>query len=118
MSENQPHHESKQTPAPASFAEMVAALKTLNTPAPDGIGKHIATIVVAAILGLGVYVVSGVSGMQSSIATIQATTTQSKTTLDTMQTDIKELGTQQNDLRTQVAKLEQRMTALENQKVP
>lgn len=113
----QEHQSSDHIPAPVppSFAEVVAALKTLNPPpAPEGISKHVATLVIATILGLGVYVVSGVSSMQSSIATIQATTSQSKTTLDSVQQDVKDLGQQQSDMKTQQAKLEARVTALEN----
>lgn len=110
---NEHGESSHHTAAPASFGEMVAALKALNQPEREPLGKHVATIVIAVVLGLGAYVVSGVANMQSSVATIQATVSQSKDTLDGVQKDIKTLADQQGDLRTQQAELKQRVESLE-----
>lgn len=108
----------QQSPAPApTFAEMAAALAALNHPQPhpdkDNLGKHIAAIVVASAIAIGIYVVSGVNGMQQTMSGVKVTVDQSAKTLDQMQRDVKSLSDQQGDLKTQMAELKQRVENLE-----
>lgn len=101
------------TPPTPSFAEMTAALKSLQAAPEAGLGKHISTIIVASIIGLGFFVVSGVSDMKNSMTEVKTTLEQSGKTLSAVQNDLRTISESQQDMRASQAKLEQRVEALE-----
>lgn len=55
-----------------SFAELAAALKSLQQPVPvpekAGLERHVTTIIVAASLGIGAWVLSGLNGVQTTLS--------------------------------------------------
>lgn len=99
--------------SPPTFAELATALRSLSTPPSDGLNKHVATIVVAATLAIGAWVVSGLSNVQATLGSVQVTVDATKKTTEDMQRDIKSISDQQSDMKADQAKLEQRVENLE-----
>lgn len=100
---------------PPSFAEFAAAMKAMQ-PAPQmesGIAKHIQTIVVAAALGIGGFVLTGLNSVQTSLATIVQTTTDMQRTVDQISRRQDEESKAMSDVQTTMASVTQRVNSLE-----
>lgn len=97
-----------------SFAELAAALKALQQPEPQGINKHVTTIIVAASLGIGAWVLSGLNSVQTTLSRVDATMTTVQSTVQDTSRRVDTLTSGQADIKAQQAILDQRVTALES----
>lgn len=106
--------ESKQMQAPPpSFADIAAAMKVLQPtppPEPSGLQKHISGIMVALILGLGAWLMTGLNSMQASMAQVVATVATIQKQVDAMAQRTESGSASMSELRTSVARIEQRVT--------
>lgn len=101
-------------PATPSFADIAAAMKVLQTPAQEtGIGRHIQTIVVAAALGIGGFVLTSLNSVQTSLATIVQTTTDMQHTVDQISRRQDEASAAMGNMQTTMASTVQRVNSLE-----
>lgn len=100
-----------------SFAELAAALKSLQQPLPPpekgGLEKHVTTIIVAACLGIGAWVLSGLNSVQTTLSRVDATMTTVQSTVQDTSRRVDALTTGMADVKAQQAVLSQRVEALE-----
>lgn len=96
-----------------SFAELAAALKALQQPEPQGMNKHVTTIVVAASLGIGAWVLSGLNSVQTTLSRVDATMTTVQSTVQDTSRRVDVLTQGQADVRSKQEVLDQRIAALE-----
>jgi len=104
---------SNSTPNQPSFAELAAALKALQTPEPQGFGRHVGTIVVAAALGIGAWVLSGMNQVQVTLVRIDSTVTAMSSTVKDTSQKMDGMTGQIADLKANQALEDQRIKALE-----
>lgn len=99
---------------PPSFAELAAALKVLQ-PAPEraGVEKHITTLIVAATLGIGAWVLSGLNSVQTTLSRVDATMTTVQSTVQDTSRRVDTLSTGMAETKAQQAVINQRVEALE-----
>lgn len=81
MSEQPRDHEVERSEP--TFGELVAALKSLDRP-ETGISKHLSTIIVGAVLAIGVWTVSSVNASQVTMGEIKVTVEASAKQIDTL----------------------------------
>lgn len=100
-----------------SFAELAAALKSLQQPVPvaekPGLERHITTIIVAASLGIGAWVLSGLNSVQTTLSRVDATMTAVQTTVQDTSRRVDALTSGQAEAKAQQAILASRVDALE-----
>lgn len=100
-----------------SFAELAAALKSLQQPVPvpekAGLEKHVTTLIIAATLGIGAWVLSGLNSVQTTLSRVDATMTTVQTTVQDTSRRVDTLTTGMADVKASQAMLEQRVEALE-----
>ena len=104
----------KVGPHNPSFAELIAALKALQPSEPTGISKHLSTIIVAAAVGIGAWLLTGLSNVQSTLGSVATSIEAVQLSVSKIEKQNETLATQQANMNIQQAKLEQRVTALEN----
>lgn len=100
-------------PSP-SFADIAAAMKVLQQPEPrEPLGKHVTTIIIAATIGLGAWVMNGLNTMQTTVTQVATTVSAMQRTIDDMsrRTDTGAATTQ--SISTTVARLDQRVSQVE-----
>lgn len=91
-----------------TFDELVVALKALDKP-ENGLQKHLSTIIVGAVMAIGVWTVSSVNASQIALSEI-------KVTVEASAKSVEKLLTNQNDQNVEIASLKQRVDALEQKK--
>lgn len=104
----------KVGPHNPSFAELIAALKALQPSEPSGISKHISTIIVAAAVGIGAWLLTGLSNVQSTLGSVATSIEAVQISVGKIEKQNETLANQQAAMEIQQAKLEQRVTALED----
>lgn len=104
----------KVGPHNPSFAELIAALKALQPNEPTGLSKHVSTIIVAAAVGIGAWLLTGLSDVQSTLGSVATSIDAVQTSVGKIEKQNELLASQQAAANIQQAKLEQRVTALEN----
>lgn len=100
-----------------SFGELAAALAALNRPQqqaePQGIAKHVGTILCAAIIAMGVWMASTISSLQNTLTSVSTKVDAITKTLGDVQTaqggSVAAIG----DIKAQNAGLAQRVATLE-----
>jgi len=89
-------------------------MKSLERPTePQGMSKHIATIVVAATLAMGAWVLSSLNNVQTTLARIDATVTSVQQTSQDTSHRVDTMATIQATQSSDIAMLKQRITTLE-----
>lgn len=96
-----------------SFAELAAALKSLQQPQDQGLSKHISTIVVGATLAIGAWLMNGLGTVQNDMASVKATVENIYKNGDQVNQDIREMKGQLTAIQTENAQTKQRLDALE-----
>lgn len=96
-----------------SFAELAAALKSLQQPQDQGMSKHISTIVVGATLAIGAWLMNGLGTVQNDMASVRATVESIDKNGDQVNQDIREMKGQLTAIQTENAQTKQRLDALE-----
>ncbi len=96
-----------------SFGEWTAALQSLRPAEPQGLNKHISTIVVAAALGIGAWLLSGVNSVQNTLVRVSTTLEAVKESTTAVSVRVEALSVQQTAIQQSQASLEQRVVALE-----
>lgn len=97
-----------------SIAEIAAAFKVLHQPEPQGFGKHVTAVVVAAAIGIGAWVLSGLNSVQTTLSRVDATMTTIQTTTQDTSRRVDALTADNANAKAERAALEQRIKALEN----
>lgn len=97
-----------------SFAELAATFKALQQPSePQGLAKHVTTIVVASSLGIGAWVLSSLNSVQNTLIRVDTTMSQVQTTTEDMSRRVDSVAIKQADMQAKLATLEQRIDMLE-----
>ncbi len=101
-----------------TFDEFIVALKSLNGSPESNLGKHVATIVVAATLMIGAWSVSSLAAVQSTLGRMQVTMESMSKSTDEMKRDIRQVADAQSNMKAEQAQLSQRVEALEKRVGP
>jgi len=104
----------KVGPHNPSFAELITALKALQPNEPTGISKHLSTIIVAATVGIGAWLMTGLSDVQSTLGSVATSIDAVQLSVSKIEKQNETLATAQANMNIQQAKIEARVTALEN----
>lgn len=95
-----------------TFDELVVALKSLDRP-ESSISKHLSTIIVTSALGLGAWMISSMSTVQTTLSSVRVTVDNSAKSLEDLRGEIRSVANQQSDMRAEQAELKQRVIILE-----
>lgn len=100
--------------AAPSLADIAAAMKVLQPEARKGmLEANVSTVLTAAVIGLGGWLMLGLNSMQQTVTQVSATVAAMSKTIDQMAQDAKAGDTTQSDMKEKVARLDQRVSALE-----
>lgn len=100
--------------ATPSLADIAAAMKVLQPEAKKSpLEANIATIATAAFLGIAGWLLLGLNSMQQTVTQVSATVAQMSKQIDTMAQDAKDDAGAQSQMKQDVARLDQRVSALE-----
>lgn len=102
--------EQKEDMASPSLADIAAAMKVLQPePKKGSIEANIATIMTAAVIGIGAWLLTGLSSMQTTVTQVSATVVGMSKVVDQMAADIKAGDSTQSQIKQDVARLQQRV---------
>jgi TolA-binding protein len=103
-----------KSPSP-SLGELAAALAALRPPANDGhsLSKGVQTIIVAAALGIGAWVMSSINAVQTTLAGVSTTVQSIQKAVGDVQTAQGSATAAIGDMKAQNAQLVQRVATLE-----
>jgi outer membrane murein-binding lipoprotein Lpp len=97
-----------------SLADIAAAMKVLQPePKKSAFEANLSTIITAAFLGLAGWLLLGLNSMQQTVTQVSATVAAMSKTIDQMAQDAKAGDSTQSDMKEKVARLDQRVSALE-----
>ena len=101
---------------PPCLAELAAALAAARLPAGDGqsLSKGVQTIIVAAALGIGAWVMSSINAVQTTLAGVSTTVQSIQKAIGDIQTAQGSATAAIGDLKAQNAQLVQRVATLES----
>lgn len=101
-----------------TFVEFAAAMKALQTPPPEkgSVEKHITTIIVAASLGIGAWVLTSLNGVQQTLSRVDATMTTVQQTVNDTSRRVDALTSSQAQLQAEYSVIESRLQAVEKRR--
>jgi outer membrane murein-binding lipoprotein Lpp len=97
-----------------SLADIAAAMKVLQPePKRTILESNVSTIIVAGILGLAGWLLMGLNSMQQAVGQMSVTVATMSKQIESIAQDAKAGDGQQTQMKENVARLDQRVTALE-----
>lgn len=98
-----------------TFDELVVALKSLEkgSSGESQLSRHVSTVIIAAILGIGAWMITGMNTVQNTLASVHVTIDANAKSLDEIRGDIRAISDQQSAMRAEQAEIKQRVQNLE-----
>lgn len=97
-----------------SLAEIAAAMKVLKDDPPNSIARHVPTLLVALVIGIGAWLMTSMNSMQTSMTQVVTTVAAIQKQVDQMSQRSDAGAQNQVTVQTAVARLEQRVSQNES----